>query len=164
MNLNGFVFRRSHRRELAPAIEVIDAEVAEVVDPRAQLRFAFARHSPGYSSGSSDAMSFGTIWPTTNVTRPWLISSCATRQAFMLLVGISGSAPDCNCRALRAAPFTRLYLLWRGSSIDIVNTSGDSSNLRQSPKFVPPRPHVDNPSHPRRCSTDGTTRTITKFA
>src|ERR1017187_97422 len=42
----------------------------------------------------------------------------------MLLVAIIGSAPDCNCRALRAAPFTRLYLLWRGFSIDIVSTSG----------------------------------------
>src|ERR1039457_4519422 len=42
----------------------------------------------------------------------------------MLFVAIKGSAPDCNWRARRAAPFTRLYLLWRGFSVDIFSTSG----------------------------------------
>jgi len=43
------------------------------------------------------------------VTLPLSTSSCATRQAFNDFETPSGGAPDCNCRARRAAPFTRLY-------------------------------------------------------
>src|ERR1035437_6256645 len=58
----------------------------------------------------------------------------------MDLVGIRGCAPDCNCRARRAAPFTRLYLLWRGLSFDINrHLRGDDSNLLHSALFVPAR-------------------------
>ena len=39
----------------------------------------------------------------------------ATRQAFRDFDTPSGGAPDCNWRALRAAPFTMLYLFSSGS-------------------------------------------------
>src|SRR5664279_1647032 len=97
-------------RRLAQTIEVMNAEVAEVLDPSAQLRPGFALHGRSYSSCSSGLMSFG-LCVTTKVTQPWVISSCATRHAFMDLVAIRGCAPDCSWRARRAAPFTRLYLL-----------------------------------------------------
>src|ERR1700722_6847857 len=57
-----------------------------------------------------------TRWVRTNFTCPCLISSCATRQAFIDLAAISGNAPDWSCRARRAAPFTKLYLLWKALS------------------------------------------------
>jgi hypothetical protein len=116
----------------------MDAEVAKVLDPRAQPAFRFALHRAlQFRLERLSVLRLSA--PTTKVTRPWLISSCATRQAFMLLVGISGCAPDCNWRALRAAPFTRLYLLWRGSSFDIVRTSGMLS-------IYPTAPHLSRPA------------------
>ena len=58
-----------------------------------------------------------------NVTLPIRISSCATRQAFMDFEATRDGAPDCNCRALRAAPFTRLYLFGGSSLADTRATS-----------------------------------------
>src|SRR3569623_1690829 len=60
----------------------------------------------------------------------------------MDLVGINGSAPDCNWRARRAAPFTRLYLFTSGFSVDIAYLSG-VSNLLQTCLFVPYLKAVD---------------------
>ena len=55
---------------------------------------------------------FGVTFWTTYVTLPWMISSWATRHALIDFDAIIGGAPDCSCRARRAAPFTRLYLFW----------------------------------------------------
>ena len=89
-------------------IEVIDTHIPQVVYIRAELLFEFYRSHNHYAGE-------GSLADTVYVTLPTRISSCATRHALIEFETPRGGAPDCSCRARRAAPFTRLYLFWSGS-------------------------------------------------
>ncbi len=126
-------------RRFATTVEIVDTDIAEVFDVRAQL-FRVDRHyrfgPPLLRQGFGHWNRLLRRQNILHVSLPDLVLRHAA--GLHRLGGISGAAPFCNCRARRAAPLTRLYLLWRASSIVISVTPVHDSTAARRGSPIPP--------------------------